>query len=100
MAQLFSLGHIRAMPFTEAQKTRFIELLETKGWQLRDGTIWSPGGGLWFDEAHFRFESPAQMHETFTRRAARIAKSQIGNWQRATHENEEAAWAAEAVLDI
>ena len=100
MAQLFSLGHIRAMPFTEAQKTRFVELLETKGWQLRDGTIWSAGGGLWFSDSHFADWSPSQMQEIFTRRAERFAKMQHGDWQRVSRENQEASLAAEAVIDI
>ena len=100
MAQLLSLGHIRAMPFTEAQKTRFVELLETKGWQLRDGTIWSAGGGLWFSDSHFVDWSPSQMHEIFTQRAERIAKAQLGDWQRVSRENQEASLAAEAVIDI
>jgi hypothetical protein len=81
------------MPFTEAQKSQFIALLQTKGWQLRDGEIWSPSGGLCFHDARFGVD-PTEMHEVFTRRAARIARSQIGNWQRDAHENEEAAWAA------
>jgi|ERR1035437_3154576 hypothetical protein len=92
------LGHLEIMAFTEAQKSQFIALLQTKDWQLRDGTIWSPGGGLWFDEPHFIHYDPPQVLEMFTQRAARIAKSQIGNWQRATRENEEAAWAAEEVM--
>jgi hypothetical protein len=88
------------MPFSGIQKAQFISALQTKGWQLRDGTIWSPGGGLWFDEPHFSHSDPQQMHEMFTRRAARLSKSQIDGWQRMMHENEEAAWAAgEAMKD-
>jgi hypothetical protein len=88
------------MPFSEAQKSRFIALLETKGWQLRDGTIWSAGDGLWFSDSHFGEWSPSQMHEIFTRRVERIAKAQLGDWQRVSRENQEASWAAEEVIDI
>jgi len=88
------------MPFAEAQKTRFIAMLETRGWQLRDGTIWSPSGGLWFSEPHFEHDSPAELHGTFSRRAERIAKAQLGDWQTSSRENQEASWAAEAVIDI
>lgn len=86
------------MPFTENQKAQFIALLQTKGWELRDGTIWSPGGGLWFDEPHFRQYDPPQVLDMFTQRAARLAKSQLDGWQRMTRENEEAAWAAKEVV--
>jgi hypothetical protein len=91
-------GRIRAMPFTEAQKTQFIRLLEAKGWQMRDGTICSAGGGLWFSDSHFGNWSPSQMHEIFTRRAERIVNAQLGDWQRASRENPEASLAAEAVI--
>ncbi len=88
------------MPFSEAQKQQFVALLQTKGWQLREGTIWSPSGGLWFSEPHFEHGSPAELHETFTRRAERIAKAQIGEWQTSSRENQEASWAAEEVTRI
>lgn len=88
------------MPFSKAQKTRFVALLQTKGWQLHGGSIWSPGGGLWFSDSHFGDWSPSHMHEMFTRRAERIAKAQVGNWQRMSRENQEASWAAHEVEGI
>ena len=88
------------MPFTVAQKTQFVALLQTKGWQLRDDTIWSPGGGLWFSDSHFAHWSPAEMYEVFAQRSARIAKAQIGDWQSCSRENEEASQAAEEVMRI
>ena len=88
------------MPFSKAQKTQFVALLQSKDWQLRDGTIWSTSGGLWFGDSHFEDWSPSQMHDVFTTRAARIAKAQIGDWQRSTRENQEAAWAAEGVTEL
>lgn len=51
------------MPFSEVQKKRFIRLLESKGWQMRDGAICSPGGGLWFSDSHFGNWNPPQMAE-------------------------------------
>jgi hypothetical protein len=65
---------------------------------IAENSIWSPGGGLWFDEPHFRHCDPPQVLEMFTQRAARLAKSQLEGWQRMTRENEEAAWAAEEVM--
>ena len=88
------------MPFSDAQKTQFVALLQAKGWQLRDGTIWSAGGGLWFSDSHFGNWTPSQMHDIFTQRAARIAKAQIGDWQTAARENQEASWAAEEVTRL
>lgn len=110
------------MPFTSAQKARFIDLLQTKGWQLRDGTIYAPSGGLWFSDSHLDW-SPSQMQEIFTRRAARLrataartsarpADHRISfllrrlslrrhrrpedvDWAECARENQEAAWAAE-----
>jgi len=40
------------------------------------------------------------MHEIFTRRAERIAKAQLGDWQRVSRENQEASWAADEVAEI
>ena len=75
-----------------------IALLQTKGWQFRDGTIWSPSSGLWFSDSHFGHESPSKIFETFTERAARIARSEHINWQTNARENQEAAWAAGEVM--
>jgi hypothetical protein len=88
------------MPFSEAQKKRFIGLLEPKGWLMRDGAVWSASSGLYFDDSHFGHWSPSDMREIFSRRAERIGKSQIGNWQIDSRENQEASSAAEAVIDI
>jgi len=86
------------MPFTEPQKEQYIALLQTKGWQLRDGTIWSPGRGLWLSDAHFGNWSPSQARELFARRAARLEKHKDGLLVRAASENREASWAAEEVI--
>ena len=88
------------MPFTENQKAKFIALLQTKGWELREGIIWSPRRGLHLSDAHFSDWSPAHVHEMFTRRAERFAKMDYGDWQSVSRENQEAAWAAEAVIDV
>jgi hypothetical protein len=88
------------MPFTENQKTQFIALLQAKGWQLRDDTIWSPSEGLYFNNSHFAHWGPVEMHDIFTQRAGRIAKSQLSNWQRVTHENEEVALTAKEVMKL
>jgi hypothetical protein len=65
-----------AMPFSEAQKKQFIALLQSKGWKLREGTIWTASGGLWFNDSHFQEWCPPQMHGIFIQRAARIAAAQ------------------------
>ena len=88
------------MPFNEVQKEQFIALLKAKGWQLRDDTVWSPSGALWFSNAHFEDWSPARMHDIFAARSIRIAKARIGDWQRASRENKEASRAAEDVGEI
>lgn len=67
---------------------------------MRDGAICSPGGGLWFSDSHFGNWNPSQMHEIFAQRAERIAKAQIGDWQKASHENQEAALAAHQITDL
>ena len=63
------------MPFTTAKRTRFIKLLQTRGWQFQDGAVWSPSRGLWFLDSHFAHWSPSEMHEIFAKRSARIAKA-------------------------
>ena len=85
------------MPFSEAQKKRFIGLLESKGWQMRDDTIFSPSGGLWFSDSHFEDWNPRRMQELFNHRFERIAKAQIGDWQKSSRE---ASLAAQQVADI
>jgi hypothetical protein len=88
------------MPFSEGQKKRFVGLLESKGWQMRDGTICSPTGGLWFSDSHFGNWNPSEMHEIFNQRAERIAKAQIGDWQKSSRENQDASVAARQVVDL
>ena len=87
------------VPFTETQRTQFIALLQSKGWLLRDGTIWAPRGGLWFSDSHFANWSPSRMHVVFSQRAARIAKSLLPDSQARARENQEASWAAEEVIE-
>ena len=82
------------MPFTETQMAKFIALLRTKGWGYRDGTIWSPGGGLWFSEAHFADWSPAHLSDLFAQSAARLEKYKPGPLEHASGENLQASWAA------
>jgi len=89
-----------AMPFTATQKAQFVALLEKRGWQFHDDTVWSPSGGLWFSDAHFADSTPAQMHEIFAQRSARIAKAQMGDWQSCSRENEEASLAAQEVMNL
>ena len=88
------------MPFSATQKTQFVALLQKRGWQFSDDTVWSPSRGLWFSESHFTVWTPAQMHEIFAQRSARIAKAQIGDWQSCSRENEEASLAAEDVMRL
>jgi len=88
------------MPFTENQKAKFTELLQAKGWQLRDGIIWSPSCGLHLSNAHFSNWSPGQVQEIFSRRAARLEKYKPGPLEHAARENLEASWAAEEVVKL
>ena len=62
------------MPFTESERSSFIAALTRRGWQVRDGVVWSPGGGLYFNSSHFAQWNPEQMKEVFMRRAARVEK--------------------------
>jgi hypothetical protein len=85
------------MPFTENQKAKFITLLQAKGWELRDGVIWSPSGGLHLGDAHFSDWTPAHVSEMFAQRAARLEKYKSGPLEHAAGENLQASWAAEQV---
>jgi hypothetical protein len=91
------------MPFTEIQKTKIIALLQTKGWELRDGVIWPPSRGLYFNNSHFTHWTPRQMHEVCSQRAARLKR--LEEWRpglldHADAENLQASWAAEEVMKI
>jgi hypothetical protein len=89
------------MRFNSAQKVYFIALLQAMEWQFRDETIYSPSGGLWFSNSHFEHWSPSEVHEIFTRIAARIAKARVvTDWEQCALENRETAWAAEANLKL
>jgi len=86
------------MPFTETQKAQFIALLEAKGWEFRDGTIWSPRRGLWFSDAHFTQWSPTDMRDLFARRAERLERQEHTELSGASGENLQASWAAGEVI--
>ena len=88
------------MPFSADQRTQFVALLQTRGWQIHDDTVWSPSRGLWFGDSHLTDWTPSQMREIFAQRSARIAKAQIGDWQSSARENAEASWAAEEVMRL
>ena len=87
------------MPFSEAQKSQFIAILENQGWTLQEDAICSPGGGLWFDNSHFQSWSPIEMRDTFAVRADRIERAAHENWERAANENRQASLAAAAALN-
>ncbi len=87
------------MPFTQNQKSTLIALLQTKGWQLRDGTIWSPGGGLYLSDAHFNDWIPQDMREIFATRSARLEKCKSGPLEHASEENAQASWAAAQIIE-
>ncbi len=63
------------MAFTELERSRFITVLRQKGWELKDGVITAPSGGLWFNDSHLEDCTPAELKETFTTRATRIEKA-------------------------
>ena len=86
------------MPFTDPQKAKFVALLQTKGWRLRDGIIWSPSGGLHFSDAHFSDWTPAHVRELFAQRAESLQKYQPGPLEHAAGENQQASWAAAEVI--
>ena len=86
------------MPFTDIQKAKFIALLETKGWEFREGTVWSPRRGLWFDDAHFAEWSPADLRDLFARRAARLERYEHTELSGASGENLQASWAAGEIM--
>jgi hypothetical protein len=60
------------MPFTSDERQVVTAVLQSYGWRLRDGVLWSPSGGLYFDDAHFAQWGPGEMSEVFERRAGRI----------------------------
>ena len=85
------------MGLSEPEKKEFITLLEQRGWNMKKGTIWAPGGGLWFSEPHFDAWTLKEIIEIHERRAERVKKSEIGNWKRATKENLDASEAASEI---
>lgn len=86
------------MPFSGTQKAPFIAALVTRGWRLREGVLWSPGGGLSFNDSTFAAWGPQEMKEIFTRRAARIEKLTYEHAARDAAENHDVHWAADEVL--
>ena len=86
------------MPFTQSQRTKFLELLQTKGWKSRDGVISSPSGGLKFADEHLSSESPEQMRDLFADRAKRLRPYHTGPLAHAAGENDQVSWAAGEVI--
>jgi hypothetical protein len=64
------------MPFTPEERRVVTAILQSYGWQLRDGVLWSPSGGLYFNDAHFAQWDPGEMSEVFERRGSRIEAQQ------------------------
>jgi len=77
------------MCFTDNQKTTFCIALKKKGWIQTTGKIESPSGGLWFLDSHFEGNSPAQLAETFKKRALRIETAKLGAWKQRMEENKD-----------
>jgi hypothetical protein len=59
------------MPFSDQQRARLIELLQSKGWVWRDDIIWSPDEGIYFSDSHFKGYDPEYFRDLFARRYAR-----------------------------
>jgi hypothetical protein len=60
------------MSFTPEERRVVTAGLQSYGWQMQDGILWSPSGGLYFNDAHFAHWSPLEMSEVFDRRGDRI----------------------------
>jgi hypothetical protein len=88
----------RSMPFNATQKTQLMAELIEKGWSIREDTIWSPSGGLYFNDSHFTHWGPKEMRDIFTERAARIERSALKNWETSANENRQVSDAAAEVL--
>lgn len=86
------------MPFTTPEKEQFIAALQSRGWSLREDTIWSPSGGLYFNDSHFAHWTPTEMSSVFTARADRIQKAALAGWRKTVDENQQVCSAAEEVL--
>jgi hypothetical protein len=84
--------------FSDPEKNSFIAALATRGWQVRDGVLWSPGGGLSFNDSTFAAWTPREMKDIFTNRAARIENLPYENAARDAAENRDVHWAADEVL--
>lgn len=85
-------------PFTDDQKTQFIELLKAKGWTLKDDAIYSPSNKLYFNDFYFGRLGPTEMRDIFTQRAVRIECSKKPDWNEAAKEFEDVALAAKKVI--
>ncbi len=60
------------MSFTPEERRIFTAELQSYGWQIQEGVLWAPSGGLYFDDAHFAHWSPSEMSEVMDRRGTRI----------------------------
>ena len=89
----------RSMPFTATQKSQLIATLKENGWSMREGTIWSPSGGLYFNDSHFQHWGPKEMRDIFAGRANRIETSASKNWEASTNENRQVSAAAAKALE-
>ncbi len=79
------------MGLTDPERGAFVKGLQQKGWSLKDDTVTSPSGGLWFSESHFTDWTLQQFQEIFAGRADRIRKAKLGDWEQSEQENRDAS---------
>ena len=77
------------MAFTSAEKQKMVAALESVGWRMEDGTIWSPTRGLYFNRSHFEGWTPKEMRDVFSERRERIERAQFQGWEQAVQEHEQ-----------
>ncbi len=87
------------MPFTESERQQVIGALLSRGWMLEEDTIWSPSRGLYFDDSHFQYWSPAELHQVFTRRGERIQRAAFEGWERLVAEHRDVRAATKDILN-
>jgi hypothetical protein len=62
--------------FSPQERQALAAELQRYGWRVHDDALWSPSGGLYFNDAHFAQWGPAEMGEVFDRRGKRIEAQQ------------------------
>ncbi len=87
------------MSFNNKEKENVISKLISRGWHLKDDTIFAPSGDIWFSGCHFEDWSPLEMLETIESRGKRVERERHDGWKLYSNEHNQLCEAIRSMLN-